>query len=424
MPESRLNQLNLKLADLAADPDDSQGLRLRKSLLLGGTIIFPLLVSVWLVTFIFYDEPLAAVGPAAYILGSYLLLAIFLLTRRYQILVRGQQILILLLPFVVMFALGGFAPSSAVILWSLIAPLGTLVVVGPHSARGWMFAYLGLVLLGGLLDPLLPNSQNLPAAIVLIFFILNIGVVSAIAFIPMYYYVIDRDKTLKLLRSEQARSEKLLLNVLPKEVAAILKKEERTIAERFDQSSILFADLVGFTPLSAEMPPEYTVELLNEIFSHFDILVDDYGLEKIRTIGDNYMVASGVPRPRANHAQALADLALEMSHYIGQRPASNGHSINFRIGINSGPVVGGVIGRSKFHYDVWGDAVNIASRMESHGLPGRIQITNETYELLKEDYVFEPRGTIQVKGKGEMTTWFLIGRKESSTSVVGNAPGN
>lgn len=414
MPGSRINQLSLKVAELAAEPGDSQSEQYRKSLLFVANIIFPLVVVAWLVTFILYDEPSAGAAPATYIIISYALLAIFLFTRRYQILVFSQQIMILLLPFVVMFALGGYAPSSAVIVWSLLSPLGTLVVVGPRSARIWLLAYLALVLLGGFLDPLLSDSENLPATIVLLFFIMNIGFVSTIVFITLYYFVNDRDKNLKLLLFEQDRSERLLLNVLPKEIVTILKNEEGTVAQRFDDASILFADLVGFTPLSVGMPPESTVELLNEIFSHFDMLVDDYALEKIRTIGDNYMVASGVPHPRSDHAQALAGLALDMSHYLSHRPAVNGQAIDFRIGINSGPVVGGVIGRSKFHYDVWGDAVNIASRMESHGLPGRIQISAATNQLIEKDFYCQPRGLIEVKGKGEMNTWFLVGRKQHS----------
>ncbi len=415
MADSRMNQLSLKVAELAAEPGDSQSERYRKSLLFVANIIFPMVVVAWLVTFIIYDEPLAAAAPASYIIISYALLAIFILTRRYQILVFSQQIMILLLPFVVMLALGGYAPSSAVIIWSLLSPLGTLVVVSPHSARIWVVAFLGLIFLGGFLDPLLSDSENLPAAIVLVFFILNIGIVSIIVFITMYYYVNDRDKNLELLLFEQDRSERLLLNVLPKEIVSLLKNEEGTVAQRFEQASILFADLVGFTPLSAGMPPENTVELLNEIFSHFDTLVDNYSLEKIRTIGDNYMVASGVPRPRTDHAQAMASLALDMSHYLSHRPADNGQAIDFRIGINSGPVVGAVIGRSKFHYDVWGDAVNIASRMESHGLPGRIQISAVTNQLIEKDFYCQPRGMIEVKGKGEMNTWFLVGAKQHSS---------
>jgi class 3 adenylate cyclase len=198
--------------------------------------------------------------------------------------------------------------------------------------------------------------------------------------------------------------------VLPKEIADILKSKDQTIADHFEEASILFADLVGFTQLTQSLTPEEMIGLLNEIYSHFDSLVDKYSLEKIRTIGDNYMVASGVPTPRADHAQALAKMALDMLKYTESLPVQNGTLINFRIGIDSGPLVAGVIGKKNFHYDVWGDTVNTASRMESHGLPGKIQVTKDTYRILKDEYIFELRGKLDVKGKGEMETWFLAGR--------------
>ena len=153
------------------------------------------------------------------------------------------------------------------------------------------------------------------------------------------------------------------------------------------------------------------VDLLNEVFSKFDDLTDKYGLEKIRTIGDNYMVASGAPTPRDDHAQAIAELSLDMRSFIKSFSENKEDSIDFRIGINSGSLIGGVIGKKKFHYDVWGDMVNIASRMESHGVAGKIQLTGATYDLLKDEYIFERRGMLEIKGKGEMETWFLVGRK-------------
>jgi class 3 adenylate cyclase len=211
------------------------------------------------------------------------------------------------------------------------------------------------------------------------------------------------------LELERARSESLLLNILPPEIAQILKENPGTIAQRFDQASVLFADMVGFTPLSAEMTPEEMVELLNTIYSFYDSLIDKFGLEKIRTIGDNYMVASGVPRPRPDHAKALARMALEMRDYFNDADQLAIEGLNFRIGINSGPLVAGVIGHKKFQYDIWGPTVNTASRMESQGLPGKVQITQATYELLKDEFVCEPRGTLEVKGVGDLETWFLLG---------------
>jgi guanylate cyclase len=213
------------------------------------------------------------------------------------------------------------------------------------------------------------------------------------------------------LRGEQIKSENLLLNILPREIAAILKNESRTIADHYTEASILFADMVGFTPLSARLAPVEVVELLNEAFSYFDSLVDKYNVEKIRTIGDSYMVVSGVPRRRSDHAQSLVHMALDMREYLATHTFQNGQRLSFRIGINSGPVIGGVIGKRKFVYDVWGDAVNIASRMESHGMSGTIQITRATYELIKNEFACESRGTVDVKGKGEMEAWLVLSTK-------------
>lgn len=220
----------------------------------------------------------------------------------------------------------------------------------------------------------------------------------------------ERDKAHHLLKLEQERSERLLLNVLPKEIAPILK-EGRTIANYFDSVSVLFADIAGSTPLYEVMDAKEMVDWLNEIFSQFDTMIEKYGLEKIRNNGDNYMVASGVPIQRPDHAKAIALLALEMNHFLSEIPDRKGNRIQFRIGIHSGPVVAGVIGKTKFTYDTWGDTVNVASRMESHGEVGKIQITEATYELLKGEFVCELRGLIDIKGKGTMNTWFLVGEK-------------
>jgi class 3 adenylate cyclase len=218
-----------------------------------------------------------------------------------------------------------------------------------------------------------------------------------------------------LLAAEGERSNRLLLNVLPAEIAERLKRTTDVIADAYPEVSILFADIVGFTPLSSVLPPHDVVNLLNEIFSSFDDMVDRAQLEKIRTIGDGYMVVSGVPRQRSDHAQAICALALEMRDYIRSFRAPGGRSIDFRIGINSGPVVAGVIGRKKFQFDLWGDPVNVASRMESHGVPGWIQISDVTHELVRAEFECERRGPIEVKGKGLVTTYFVRRRMTAAT---------
>ena len=223
--------------------------------------------------------------------------------------------------------------------------------------------------------------------------------------------ITQRKQAEEALRIEQEKSEQLLLNILPQPIAERLKQDTRAIAEQFDETTIMFADIVGFTPLSVKMPPTELVELLNQVFSLFDQLAHHHSLEKIKTIGDAYMVVGGLPVAMPNHAEAIADMALDMQRAINQFQANIGESFQIRIGINTGSVVAGVIGIKKFIYDLWGDAVNVASRMESSGIPGKIQVTEETYERLKDKFVFEERGAIAVKGKGEMSTYWLIERR-------------
>jgi adenylate cyclase len=214
------------------------------------------------------------------------------------------------------------------------------------------------------------------------------------------------------LAVERQRSEQLLLNILPASIAERLKRQQTTIADSFAEVTALFADIVDFTPISARQTPADLVRMLGGIFSAFDRLAEKHGLEKIKTIGDAYMVVGGLPEPRADHAEAVAEMALDMMREIGRFRGPDGQSCNLRIGINTGPVVAGVIGTRKFSYDLWGDTVNVASRMESQGVAGAIQVTPATYERLKHQYRFEPREPLQVKGRGEMICHLLTGRRD------------
>jgi class 3 adenylate cyclase len=213
------------------------------------------------------------------------------------------------------------------------------------------------------------------------------------------------------LRQEKERSEQLLLNILPEEIADRLMRTNESPAEHFEEATILFADIVGFTSLSARMEPLQLVAGLNQIFSAFDQLTEKYELEKIKTIGDAYMVVGGLPTARPDHAEAIASMALDMQAYMQDMENIFGEALQIRIGINTGSVIAGVIGIKKFIYDLWGDAVNVASRMESHGKPGYIQVTDATYNKLKDKYILEPRGKVEVKGRGEMMTYWLLGRR-------------
>jgi adenylate cyclase len=217
-----------------------------------------------------------------------------------------------------------------------------------------------------------------------------------------------------MLQTEQAKSERLLLNILPQPIAERLKQTDQIIADQFDEATVLFADIVNFTSWSACLPPQAVVSVLNEVFSRFDQLAEKHGLEKIKTIGDAYMAVAGVPMPRPDHAQAVAAMALDMRAAITS--VADGQ-LQVRIGIHSGPVVAGVIGQKKFIYDLWGDTVNVASRMESHGLPGSIQVTAAAYSQLKDSFTFGERGLIHVKGRGEMVTYWLMEAKDQPLPI-------
>ena len=320
-------------ARIGAEPQDSDDVRLQKSLLVIGTMMFIIAGLLWGLMYFALGEPIAGWIPFGYGIVSLISLISFALTGRYHFFRFSQLLLILLLPFLLMLALGGFVSGSAVILWAIIAPLGALVFDEPGRAPAWFLSYLGLVILSAFLQPYVRLSNPLPAQQVLLFFVLNLGAVSLLAFTLLFTFVQQRNRLFSLLLVEQTKSENLLLNILPKEIAAILKNEERTIADHFAGASILFADMVGFTPMTAAMTPADMLNLLNEVFTHFDSLVDKYSLEKIRTIGDSYMVASGVPRPRPDHAQALADMALDMRAYVLTNPVCTDRQLNFRIGI-------------------------------------------------------------------------------------------
>ena len=401
-------QLN-HLYRLGQSPEDNEEIRLWKSTLVVGSMITAVVGIVWGIVYIFMGATLPGLIPLGYTFISMAAFLYYCWTKRYRVLRTVQLVLILFLPFFLMAALGGFVPSGLVNIWAFICPMGALFFLERKAASRWLIAYLALLVIGGLAQPYLAQTSIMSPTLIQFFIVVNIAVVSTLTFILLSYFIGQKNLALGLLRKERERSESLLLNVLPPEVAERLKLGERTIADHYDSASVLFADLVGFTPLSRELPPIEMVELLNEIYSFFDSLVEKYNVEKIRTIGDNYMVAAGLPTPRSDHAEALARMALEMITFLESRQPLQGRRLTFRIGINSGPVIAGVIGHRKFTYDVWGDTVNIASRMESQGSPGKIQITANTYALIKDHFNCVNNGTKEIKGGGLMETWFLMG---------------
>lgn len=384
-------------------------MRVQRQVLLAMAVMTAAAGILWGPLYWAFGEKEAAVIPWIYTIATLVNVAAFSVLRRQDLFRFVQLMLILMAPFLLMASLGGLVNSSAVILWSLLAPLAALLVSGRRNAERWFAAYLALVVISGVLELQAPAANALAAPVLILFFVLNICIPTLCTFLLLIYFVGQKNSALHLLNLEQAKSERLLLNVLPGEIAALLKEDnDRTIADYCENVSVLFADVVGFTPLSEKLSPQEAVDALNAIFSHFDALADKYAVEKIRTIGDGYMVASGVPTPRPDHAHALARMALDMNAYMQSRPEQAGVPMEIRVGLNSGSAVAGIVGTTKFHYDLWGDAVNIAARMESHGEPGKIQVGHATYELIKDDFVCEARGFIPIKGKEPMETWFLL----------------
>jgi adenylate cyclase len=389
---------------IGADSRDTADERFRKRLLVGVALIILPVAFVWGCLYWGFGERVVALTPWAYVTGSAISLAVFARTRNFSFLRTAQLLLILVAPALGTVLVGGLDESSSVILWSLLAPLGAVAFDRPGRAWPWFAAFVAATVVSiALAEVVRPNGADLPEAFVRTFDLLNIVVVSLVAMLLLVTFARGRD-------TAQARVETLLLNVLPAEVAQRLQSDPNSIADHFDDASILFADVVDFTPLSGRLDAREVVALLDRLFTSFDELVDRYDVEKIKTIGDCYMAAAGVPTPRQDHAHALARLAFEMRECAKTcLPEGTEHDLRLRIGISSGPVVAGVIGRRRFLYDLWGDTVNMASRMESHGTPDAIQITRSTWELLRDDFVTEPLGLVDVKGKGAVETWRLVG---------------
>jgi adenylate cyclase len=308
--------------------------------------------------------------------------------------------------FVVCFLLG---TDTGMQMFYLIYGAGAVLIVGVESI-GLLAAVtacaLALIITLEMFAP--KNGGLLSEAAMLGGFIGAVSAAMIILFAIVFYAVREASKAEALAEFEFQRSESLLVSILPAAVTARLKSQpDRVIADRHDEASILFADMAGFTSVSDHTSPVDLVSFLNDVFTTFDRLVERHGLEKIKTTGDSYMVVSGVPVARPDHAAALVRLAVGMLDAAGNIDDPSGSSVSIRIGIASGPVVAGVVGMKKFFYDVWGDAVNVASRMESTGIPGRIQVSTETYEAVKSRFAFERRDGVEIKGKGQMTTWLL-----------------
>lgn len=406
MRPPRWQRVAQRITSIGRRDGDHDELRLQKSLLVASSLMMALAAVGWGLAYLALGQQRAGAIPLSYAALSFVSIATFTRFGRYQSFRASQLALSLLLPFLLGLSLGGLIGSSGVVLWSLTCPLGALVFSGYRQARWWFVAFIATIVASLLLNSSVADRADLSERTIEWFIVFNIAGVSFVAFVLLQYFTIQREAAKEL-------SDRLLLNVLPASIAERLKRKPDTIAEHHDSVTVLFADAVDFTPMSADMPPAELVDLLNAVFTAFDGLADSLGVEKIKTIGDCYMAAAGLPERRKDHAVVITQLALDMLDYVNTHDFDGRH-LEFRIGINSGPVVAGVIGARKFIYDLWGDVVNTASRMESHGERGTVQITRATYELVRDDFDCEPRGTIAVKGKGDLEIWHVTGARTHS----------
>jgi guanylate cyclase len=315
---------------------DAEHVVLQKQLLVFSSVMIGVAGAVWGLLYIALGEVLAGTIPLSYSALSAISIALFSRHKRFRLFRSSQLGLTLILPFLLSIALGGIDNSSAVVLWSLTSPLGALVFGG--RARLWFGGFAAVVLAAGILEPFMDDPPGLSSGVITTFFVANILGVATIAFILLQYFTSQRETAFNLLADEQERSEALLLNILPKQIAEALKASPTTIAEHYEGASVLFADVVEFTPMSARMTPTELVGLLNDVFTYFDEVADEMGIEKIKTIGDAYMAAAGVPTPRTDHAHALTRMAIRVRDHFATNQVE-GNRLSFRIGINSGPLV-------------------------------------------------------------------------------------
>jgi class 3 adenylate cyclase len=334
--------------------------------------------------------------------------------------------LILFTPFAMQWAIGNFVNSSGVSLWGLMAPVGAVTVLGNRESVPWFFAWLFMTVLAGVFDFLLAGSaQSIDLSTVAVFFVLNFAAISVMIYSLLWYFAQEKNKLRaqvdlyhEELRVEKERSDKLLLNILPPAIAERLKRNEVNIAQGHADVTVMFADIVGFTRMTEELAPVETVKILNDIFSLFDDIAERHGVEKIKTIGDAYMAAAGLDTgAQIHYADAVASMALEMLEAVADYRERTGERIELRIGVGTGPVVAGVIGKKKFIYDMWGDTVNVAFRMATDARASSVQVDLTTYRRLHNRFKFDEGHEVEIKGKGRMHVYALLAAV--STVIIG-----
>lgn len=328
--------------------------------------------------------------------------------------------LILFTPFAMQWSIGNFVNASGVSLWGLVAPVGAVTILGTRESLPWFFAWLFMTVMAGVFDFLLSGSaQPVDVRTVSVFFVMNFAAISVMIYALLWYFASEKrrlramvDASHEEMRLERDRSEKLLLNILPPAIAERLKRDEVNIAQGHADVTVMFADIVGFTRMTEELSPVETVKILNDIFSIFDDIADRHGVDKIKTIGDAYMACAGLDTgAQVHYAEAVAGMALEMQGRLREYRRRSGERIELRIGIGTGPVVAGVIGKKKFIYDMWGDTVNVAFRMSAEAPAGGIQVDHTTHRRLQSRFEFGPAHEVDMKGKGRMQVYPLVSRR-------------
>jgi len=411
-----------RLRNAGIEPGDSEDLRQQKSLLVFMSGLVSLASVLWLMIYGWMGPNLSSSLP----FGLQVLVAfnlwVYIQFRNFELFRISQIGLLLFFPFVAQWALGDFVSASGLILWGLLAPICALLCMGVRESLPWFFAYILLTLMTGAFDYVLADMAptmhtSISRRTSVVFFALNFITLSTLVYLLLRFALTDRAKARAALEeahtklaAEQERSERLLLNILPAPIAHRLRASDATIADGFAEVSVMFADIVNFTGLAADMQAEQVFAMLNRVFSHFDELAERHGLEKIKTIGDAYMVAGGLSDALPDACCAVAELALDMHDWLRCDQTTRGEPLHVRIGIGTGPVVAGVVGKKKFIYDLWGDTVNLASRITDEGLPDGIQCDRASYELLKGRFTFEEPITLHLKGKGYVEVWRLKGR--------------
>lgn len=412
-----------RLRNAGIEPGDSEETQLNKQLLMFATGLVSAASMVWLAIYWFLGPQFPVNFPYLFLLALTANVLIYIQTRNFNLFRVAQLSLFLFAPFAMQWSVGNFLDASGIVLWGLLAPVGAILFFGVRESLAWFFAWAFMIALSGvfdylLADPALRPAVQIPLRTSIVFFALNFLFVSTMIYLLLRFSIAEKHKAQarfeeahRALEHEQERSERLLLNILPAPVALRLKNSEHTIADGFADATVMFADIVNFTHVAANMTPSQVFSMLNSIFSAFDDMAEQHGLEKIKTIGDAYMVAGGINSDNEDYSAAIADLALAMQKLLQQDFAVNTSHLEMRMGIGTGPVVAGVVGKKKFIYDLWGDTVNLASRITSEGVPGMIQCDTATFRRLSDRFDFHEPQTIYLKGKGDMTVYRLIGRK-------------